>query len=221
MYVQELWRYPVKSMRGERVLEATMDQTGIKGDRSIVVVSEVRDRIITARTHPGLLGLQASIAEDGRTLIEDHVWNSPPALAMTQKAAGEPVRLVEAGTRPERFDVLPLLVATDGAIRELDLDLRRLRPNIVIGGVSGQAERSWPGASLLSGSVVIDVEQLRSRCVMTTFDPDTLKQDLGILRKIVRRAEGKLALDCAVVSPGILHVDDSIFIRPKDKGHFL
>jgi hypothetical protein len=56
---------------------------------------------------------------------------------------------------------------------------------------------------------------------MTTFDPDTLKQDLGILRKIVRRAEGKLALDCAVVSPGILHVDDSIFIRPKDKGHFL
>jgi uncharacterized protein YcbX len=158
MYVQELWRYPVKSMRGERVLEATMDQTGIKGDRSIVVVSEVRDRIITARTHPGLLGLQASIAEDGRTLIEDHVWNSPPALAMTQKAAGEPVRLVEAGTRSERFDVLPLLVATDGAIRELDLDLRRLRPNIVIGGVSGQAERSWPGASLLSGSVVIDVE---------------------------------------------------------------
>jgi uncharacterized protein YcbX len=220
MYVQELWRYPVKSMRGERVLEATMDQTGIKGDRNIVVVSEVSNRIITARTHPGLLGLQASVAEDGRTFIEDHVWNSPPALAMTQKAAGEPVRLVDAGTRTERFDVLPLLVATDGAIRELDLDLRRLRPNIVIGSVSGQAERSWPGANLVSGSVVIDVAQLRSRCVMTTFDPDTLEQDLGILRKIVRRAEGKLALDCAVLSPGILHVDDSIFIRPN-KGSFL
>lgn len=219
MYVQELWRYPVKSMRGERVPEATMDRTGLKGDRNIIVVSEALDRIITARTHPGLLGLQASVAEDGTTLIEDHVWNSSVALALTRRAAGEPVRLVDARTRTERFDVLPLLVATDGAIRELDLDLRRLRPNIVIGGVLGQAERSWPGASLLSGAVVIDVAQLRLRCVMTTFDPDTLKQDLEVLRKIVREAEGKLALDCAVVNPGVLHVDDPIFLRPNSKGH--
>ena len=218
MYVQELWRYPVKSMRGERILEATLDGTGIKGDRNIVVVSEARDRIITARTHPDLLGLEASVSDDGTTLIEGHVWNSPVALELTRKAAGEPVRLVDAGTRAERFDVLPLLVATDGAVRELDLDLRRLRPNIVIGGVLGQTERSWPGASLLSGTVVIDVAQLRMRCVMTTFDPDTLKQDLEVLRKIVRKAEGKVALDCAVASSGVLHVNDPIFLRTNSKG---
>ena len=220
MYVQELWRYPVKSMRGERVLEAALDRTGIKGDRNIIVVSEALDRIITARTHPGLLGLQASVSEDGATLIEDHVWNSSEALALTRRAAGGPVRLIEARDRTERFDVLPLLVATDGAIQKLDLDLRRLRPNIVIGGVSGQTERSWPGASLLSGAVVIDVAQLRLRCVMTTFDPDTLEKDPKILRKIVREAEGKLALDCAVASPGVLHVNDPIFLHPKSKGHF-
>ena len=219
MFVQELWRYPVKSMRGERIREATLDRTGIKGDRNIVVVSEARDRVITARTHPGLLGLQASVSDDGTTLIEGHVWNSSVALALASEAAGEPVRLVDAGTRAERFDVLPLLVATDGAVRELDLDLRRLRPNIVIGGVLGQTERSWPGASLLSGAVVIDVAQLRMRCVMTTFDPDTLEQDLDVLRKIVRKAEGKVALDCAVASPGVLRVNDPIFLRPNSKGH--
>ncbi len=48
MYVQELWRYPVKSMRGEQLAEATMDSTGIKGDRNIIVVSEALSRIITA-----------------------------------------------------------------------------------------------------------------------------------------------------------------------------
>ena len=210
MHIRELWRYPVKSMRGERISEAVLERSGIEGDRNIVVVSATGDRIITARTHPGLLGLQATVAPAGETLIAGLPWNSPEALAITRRAAGEAVHLIDAGTRTERFDVLPLLVATDGAIAELGLDLRRLRPNIVIGGVSGQAERRWPGASLISGDVVIDVAQLRMRCVMTTFDPDSLQQDLGVLRKIVREAEGKLALDCSVSQPGVLHVGDVI-----------
>ncbi len=210
MHVQELWRYPVKSMRGERLTAAALRKSGIQGDRNIVVVSEAGGRVITARTHPGLLGLQASVSAEGMTLIEGHPWNSPQALALIRKAAGEAVRLVDAGEDTERFDVLPLLVATDGAIRELGMDLRRLRPNVVIGGVQGQAERAWPGSALRSGQVVIDVAQLRMRCVMTTFDPDTLQQDLGILRKIVKQANGKLALDCAVANPGILHEGDPV-----------
>jgi len=214
MHVQELWRYPVKSMRGERLSQAVLHKTGIQGDRNIVVVSEVGDRIVTARTHPGLLGLQASVSSEGVTLIEGLPWHSPEALTLSRKAAGEPVRLVNAGEHTERFDVLPLLVATDGTIRELDLDLRRLRPNIVIGGVAGQAERSWPGSALESSRVMIDVAQLRMRCVMTTFDPDTLNQDLGVLRMIVRNADGKLALDCAVASPGVLREGDAISLRP-------
>ncbi len=215
MYIKELWRYPVKSMRGERIPEATLDRSEIRGDRNIIVVSATNGRIITARTHPNLLGLQATVTENGETLIEGHRWSSPAALDLTRKAAGEPVRLVDSGIRTERFDVLPLLVATDGAIRELDLDLRRLRPNVVIGDVVGQAERSWPGACLVSGAVFIDVAQLRSRCVMTTFDPDSLKQDIEVLRKIVRRAEGKIALDCAVRTPGTLHVGDTISLCPN------
>ena len=218
MYIQELWRYPVKSMRGERLTHATLQESGIRGDRNIVVVSCSGNRIITARTHPGLLGLQASIFPDRVTLIEGHPWNSPEALELTRKAAGEPVSLVDAGERTERFDVLPLLVATDGAVRELDLSIRRLRPNIVIGGVVGQTERGWPGAHLECGQVRIRVAQLRTRCVMTTFDPDTLEQDFGILRKIVREADGKLALDCAVSNPGILQEGDAmICVRGKHK----
>jgi uncharacterized protein YcbX len=210
MHVQALWRYPVKSMRGERLAESTVRESGLRGDRNIVVVSQSRDRVITARTHPGLLGLQASVTAEGVTTIEGHPWHSPEALALAREAAGEAVRLVDAGERPERFDVLPLLVATDGAIQELGLDLRRLRPNIVIGGVPGQAERTWPGGELRSGDVAIHVAQLRMRCVMTTFDPDSLQQDLNILRKIVKKVEGKLALDCSVSAPGVLREGDPV-----------
>jgi uncharacterized protein len=214
MHVQELWRYPVKSMRGERLSQAALYKSGIQGDRNIIVVSAAGNRIITARTHPRLLGLRASVSPDGVTLIEKLPWHSPEALDLTRKAAGEPVRLVDAGEHTGRFDVLPLLVATDGSIRELDLDLRRLRPNIVVGGVVGQAERNWPGSTLESGQVSIDVAQLRMRCVMTTFDPDNLKQDLGVLRKIVQEADGKLALDCSVGRPGVLREGDTIDLRP-------
>jgi uncharacterized protein len=215
MHIQELWRYPVKSMRGERLTEAILHKSGIHGDRNIVVVSHAGDKIITARTHPRLLGLQASLSAEGATLIDGHPWHSPEALALTRKAAGEAVRLVDAGERTERFDVLPLLVATDGAIQDLGMDLRRLRPNIVVGGVTGQTERTWPGFSLCSDQAVIDVAQLRMRCVMTTFDPDTLQQDIGVLRKIVREANGKLALDCAIAHPGVLREGNPITLSPK------
>jgi uncharacterized protein YcbX len=197
-------------MRGERITQATLLRGGMQGDRNIVVVSQAGDRIVTARTHPGLLALQASVSAEGVALIAGHPWHSAEALAMTRKAAGENVRLVDAGEQTERFDVLPLLVATDGAIDELGLDLRRLRPNIVVGGVKGQAERTWPGRRLRCGQVVIEVAQLRMRCVMTTFHPDTLQQDMGVLRKIVKQTNGKLALDCAVATPGVLRVGDPV-----------
>lgn len=221
MHVQELWRYPVKSMRGERIATADLDTTGIRGDRNIVVVSPAGDRIITSRTHPGLLGLHATISPSGDTqgdtpgevLIDGLPWDSPEALALTRKAAGEPVHLIDAGTRVERFDVLPLLVGTDGAFQKIGLDSRRMRPNIIIGDVEGNAERDWPAKSIRSGSVLIHVAQLRARCVMTTYDPDTLQQNLGVLRRIVKEAGGKLALDCSVTTPGTLKEGDPIALE--------
>ena len=51
----------------------------------------------------------------------------------------------------DRFDILPLLVATDGAIAAFGRDGRRLRPNLVIGGVAGLEEREWEGGTLRIG----------------------------------------------------------------------
>jgi uncharacterized protein len=54
------------------------------------------------------------------------------------------------------------------------------------------------------------IEDLRGRCVMTTYDPDTLVQDPGVLRDIVKRFEGKLALNCAVLQGGDIHVNQPV-----------
>ncbi len=110
----------------------------------------------------------------------------------------------------DRFDILPLLVATDGAIAAFGRDRRRLRPNIVVGGVSGLDERTWPGSQLVIGDVVIGIADLRGRCIMTTFDPDTLDHDPNVLRDIVNRFGGKLALNCEVLRGGTIQVKQEV-----------
>jgi uncharacterized protein YcbX len=208
MRVAELWRYPVKSLAGERLDEALVTREGIAGDR-IVHVEDGHGRVVTARTHPRLLSLHGRLASDGEPSIDGHLWSAGEAAAAVRTAAGDDARLVR-WDGPERFDVLPLLVATDGAINALGVDGRRLRPNIVVGDVEGLAERTWPGRRLQVGAAVIRAVDLRGRCVMTTYDPDTQVQDHGVLRRIARDFGGTMALNCEVLEPGRVAVGDPV-----------
>ena len=45
---------------------------------------------------------------------------------------------------------------------------------------------------------------------MTTFDPDTLVQDVGVLRRIASEFGGRMALDCDVIHGGHLAVGDPV-----------
>jgi uncharacterized protein YcbX len=208
MWIAELWRYPVKSMAGERLERADVASDGIVGDR-VVHVSGPGGRIITSRTHPRLLGLHAGLGLDGEPSVDGKPWRSRETADAVHAAAGPEARLIRY-EGPERFDVLPLLVGTDGAFERLGVDHRRLRPNIVIGGVEGLAERDWPGKRLRIGQVVVSVAQLRARCVMTTYDPDTQEQDLSVLKRIVTGFGGRMALDCGVVRGGRVAVGDRV-----------
>jgi uncharacterized protein len=206
--VNELWRYPVKTMAGEKLQRARIGSLGIEGDR-VVHVEDARERVITSRTHPRFLGHKGTLGPDGEPLVDGQPRDSAEVAAKVVDIAGPGAKLVRYDGI-ERFDVLPLLVATDGAIVAFGHYHRRLRLNIVVGGVEGLAERKWPGACLRIGKVLIGVQDLRLRCIMTTFDPDTLVQDNEILRSIYRRFDGKLALDCFVIEGGEIAVGDEV-----------
>lgn len=208
MHIAELWRYPVKTMGGERLARARIGPLGIEGDR-IVHVEDGRGRVVTSRSHPRLLGHKGSIGTGGEVLVDGRAWDGQAVNADIASIAGPGARLVRFDG-PERFDVLPLLVATDGAIAAFGQDGRRLRPNLVIGGVEGLAERGWAGMRLRVGDVWIGVQDLRMRCVMTSYDPDTQARDPSILRGIVERFDGKLALDCFVIEGGEIAVGDAV-----------
>lgn len=213
MLLEEIWRYPVKSMAGEPLQTADITEHGIAGDR-IIQARNAAGRILTARTRPGLLRHRAVLLENGDVLVDGRSWRAEEVARDVEKAAGAGTRLVRSDAE-DRFDVLPLLVTTDGMFAAVGHDRRRFRPNLVIGGVEGLAEREWEGARLRIGKVVIGMEDLRSRCIMTTFDPDTGQQDLNVLRRVQKEFDGVLGLNSYVVTPGLISVGDPVELIPR------
>jgi uncharacterized protein YcbX len=208
MKVAEIWRYPVKTMAGEKLQRVRIGPLGLEGDR-VVHVEDAKGQVITSRSHPRFLGHKGTLGLDGGPLVDGRPWESPEVAAEVVDIGGPGAKLVRYDGA-ERFDVLPLLVATDGAIAAFGHDGRRLRPNIVIGGVEGLAEREWPGGCMRIGKTLIGVQDLRSRCIMTAYDPDTQVRDKGITQDIYRRFAGKLALNCFVIEGGDISVGDAV-----------
>ncbi len=211
--ISALWRYPVKSLGGEALSSTELGAEGIPGDRIVHVRGP--EGVRTARRYYRLLGLRGRLGPGGHPLINGHRWQSEEALSLVKAAAGDDAWL-EASEEPWRFDILPLLVATDGAIAAFGRDVRRLRPNILVGGVAGLDEREWPGAELHIGdprgevNAIVRLDSLRGRCAMTTVDPDSLERDGDVLRDIGRRFGGRLALNADVVQPGPISAGDEV-----------
>jgi hypothetical protein len=211
MKVAAIWRYPVKSMAGERLTGAALTGGGFVGDR-VVQVYDAHGQIVTARRFPRLLRLRATLGADGEPMVDGLPWDSPEVAARVQAAVAPGARL-KRFEGAERFDILPLLVCTDGAVSMFGRDVRRLRPNIVVGGVDGAGERRWPGATMRLPHAEIAIADLRGRCVMTTYDPDTGEQDPQVLRDLVRRFGGRLCLDAHVRRPGHVKEGDAVELQ--------
>ena len=76
MHVSEIWRYPVKSLKGERLKETEIASLGIPGDRQIAVIRTINGRFLTSRSKPKLLGSARQsinaerLTHDQRTSLE-------------------------------------------------------------------------------------------------------------------------------------------------------
>ena len=211
MKIAAIWRYPIKSMAGEPLDSVVVDANGLLGDR-VVQVYDGRGRLVTARTFPRLLRLKGTFGSDGEPRVDGFRWDSPESRDRVEAAVGAGATL-RRFDGPERFDVLPLLVCTDGAVTMFGRDVRRLRPNLLIAGVEKEVERTWPGATLRLPDAEIRLADLRGRCVMTTYDPDTVEQNVDVLRDIVRRFNGRLCLNAQVIRSGGIRTGDLVELR--------
>lgn len=229
--VVELWRYPVKSMGGERVDRADVTPRGIVGDRRWAVIG--RDgRIGSGKTTrrfrrmPGLLSLGAAIGADGRAVVvfpdgERVGVDDPAAAARVGEVVGEPVEIVEEAA-VSHFDAAPVHLVSDVTIGWLSarhpgdvVERRRFRPNLVIAlDGPGQTEADWLGASAVVGDVEVMVEAATERCVMITMAQPGLKSASRLLTDLAKAAGTCLGVYATVRRAGRVAVgDDVVLVR--------
>src|SRR3954471_1055071 len=113
--VAEIWRYPVKSMAGERVGESAIDERGLHADRMWAVRDMELGTFTTARRWPVLLGCSARFADDpaGRPAGPGDVLEVlVPSPDGTEVSSADPAihdRLSDLIGKPARLEPLPAL----------------------------------------------------------------------------------------------------------------
>jgi len=185
--VAELWRYPVKSMRGERLDESPVTASGLAGDRRRALSGD-GGRLVTARHDRGVLNQPAARAGDlPYELIEDPdgIFDNHPLLLVNQASVAALARL--AGR---------------------EVDHRRFRANVYLDGLPAEEERRWPGRRLRLGTALLRTVEPCERCVVATLHPDTLEAAPDLLRLIAVARGGMLGVYCRVDEPGLVRVGD-------------
>ena len=92
MKVMEIWRYPVKTMAGEKLQRVHLGSLGINGDR-VVHIEDAKGRVITSRSHPRFLGHKGSLGADGSPMVDGRPWNSPEVAAEAVDIGGPGTKL--------------------------------------------------------------------------------------------------------------------------------
>lgn len=220
--IADLWRFPVKSMGGERLRASFIGPFGPIGDRRYAVVA--RDELVSARRQAGLLGYRSTYAD--ADAVEEVRVTSPDGRVMSlddPDLEAELSDLMEADIQIHRGqsfpDIAPVHIVSVHSISALgtlvgdELDVRRFRPNIVVESAAGEpfVEAEWVGRTLAIGptarlEVVIDAE----RCAVTTIDPDTLNRDKAVLATIARERENLFGVYARVVRAGWVGVGDDV-----------
>jgi uncharacterized protein len=240
--VSALWRYPVKSFRGERVASARLGPTGLEGDRAYGLRDLASGLILSARRTPPVLRGRAWLDGD-RTLasFDDGEPLDPfdeRLAASVTDAVGSEVEMVRADefdtTLPMQgtqgaftgmvgvlVDAAPILLVTTGALRALgahtptsNFDERRFRPNVLIDTDGDEAvERAWIGHEISIGETVLRVERPCGRCALTTRAQDELPHDADVLRTVVQHADNEVGVYASVVAAGELREGDAVTVR--------
>lgn len=205
--VKQLYRYPVKSMRGEPLAVAQVLRDGLAGDRRYAFVRE--DALdsgfpwLTARQIPQMVQYRPAFSDpddpDSPLLVETPNGRSLPLdsadllyeLAEAYGRMAELVRLDE-GT----FDSMPISLMSLASAAAMNADIRRFRQNILIETGSGEpfVEENWLGQTLVfSSGARIRLQKRIKRCSVVTVDPETAVIQSNLLKIINARREGREA----------------------------
>jgi len=233
--IRALYRYPVKSMAGERLTSAPLGWHGIEGDRRFAFMRAGDPSgfpWLTASKLPEMIRYRPLRADPGDP-------SGPPTHVITPRGDQMELRsealqreLSEAHRRDVHlvqldqgvFDHSTLSVISAATVTEIErrtgrpLDERRFRPNIVIetAGDTPFPEDAWVGRILVFGerndSPAMGVALRDLRCVMINLDPDTGASDPVVLKSVVQANESCAGVYGSTLRVGTVSIGDRVWL---------
>ncbi len=232
--VSEIWRYPIKSIGGERVSVATITELGVIGDRGWSIFDIETDTVLTARRTPEMLFASATLigADVSVTLPDGAQLSSVDDTCNEQLSAwlDRPVELRAAGAEGGTYEV-PLDFENDenwvswqgpgGAWHDSeasrislvrrytlrDWDQRRFRANIIL---DGTGEDDLVGVHIKLGTTELSVMKPIDRCVIVTRPQPGLERNLDVLRTINAERAATLSIGALVATGGTISEGDIV-----------
>jgi uncharacterized protein len=217
--VREVWRYPVKSMAGERLEQCMITDCGLEGDRRWALIDRTPERDgkwFNIKQHAPLMTYRARLAggslrvtaPDGRDI------GLEGALQQVLESSKRTVTLRELpGANFDDSHVLIVNLASVEAFAleaGLPVDRRRFRANLYVDGLEPEAELRWLGRTIRAGDAELEVTQRCERCKVITMDPDTTEATPELLRVLVEKHDERMGMYCRVVRPGRVAVGDFV-----------
>ena len=234
-HVEAIFRYPVKSMAGERLKDANLGWHGLDGDRRLAFrrIGNLSGMPwLTASKLPDLLRFTPQCCDTGaETELPTHI-RTPDGEAVPVfgeklvdeigRRYGSAVELMQL--RHGIFDEASVSVIAWDTVNEIArlagriLDVRRFRPNVVIRLLRSGAfrEDEWVGGELSFGegdtAPAIAVTVLDERCSMVNLDPDSGESAPEVMKAIVRANQNNAGIYGAVIRTGRVAVGQAVFL---------
>jgi uncharacterized protein YcbX len=235
-HVEAIFRYPVKSMAGERLEGANLSWQGIEGDRRMAL-RRINDHSgfpwLTATKLPELLLFAPQRREGGaQEDLPTHILTPEGAVlpvfgedlaSEIERRYGAPVQMMQL--RHGIFDDACISVIALDTVREitslagLTPDVRRFRPNILVRLLrSGPfQEDEWLGSALSFGEEeddgpAIAVTMHDVRCSMVNLDPDTARPTPEVMKAVVRANQNNAGIYGTITRTGRLAVGQRVLL---------
>ena len=231
-HVEAIFRYPIKSMCGERLDVAKMGWHGIEGDRRLAF-RRIEDRSgfpwLTAGKLRDLLLFVPQREEGAPVDCPTHVRTPGGQLmpvfaeeltAEVGRRYGAPVQMMQM--KHGIFDDATIsVIASDtvseiGRLAGLTPDARRFRPNVVVRLLQPGPfqEDEWVGGVLSFGegndAPAIAVTKRDERCAMLNLDPDTAIPAPAMMKAVVRANQNHAGIYGTITRIGRLMVGQTI-----------
>jgi uncharacterized protein len=227
--VEQIWRYPIKSIGGQRIESTRAAADGVLGDR-VWAVQDAAGKLGSGKDSRrftrilGLLGLTARYEDLAQPPIvtdpdgTDYPVATGAADEFLRALAGKRV-WVRRDTGIMHFDGVPFtLVGTatlDWLATQLpavQVEARRLRPNLVVRTSEPFEEEAWLGQPVQIGTAEAAFEVVLPRCVMVGMAQPGLARSNAVLKRIAARTDNPLgmAIGGQVTRPGTITVGDPV-----------